>query len=146
MARLGCKQCGGELCALGSLGSVQWFRCRRCGYDQPRKVRKARPYTDRLFKVAVVSTNTNAFGLHAFWFMAKDGQTFQALGNSLRVEEFKTGTIHSFTIGREEESLAKRGFECPQRSLTAPAKVAREVWGKIGGSKPHAKEETPTIL
>lgn len=29
-----CVHCGGDLVALGSLGNLEWFRCRHCGADQ----------------------------------------------------------------------------------------------------------------
>jgi len=28
-----CPKCGWEMGELGSLGKVQWFRCRQCGWD-----------------------------------------------------------------------------------------------------------------
>ena len=30
---LACLMCGGELCFLGQLGRLFWFRCRDCGLE-----------------------------------------------------------------------------------------------------------------
>jgi hypothetical protein len=29
-----CSQCGGPVCYLGTLGDLDWFRCRNCGADE----------------------------------------------------------------------------------------------------------------
>jgi len=37
-----CKLCGGPLLFLGKLGTMKWFRCRNCGMEFCRKVKKSK--------------------------------------------------------------------------------------------------------
>jgi hypothetical protein len=36
-----CRLCGGALALLGDLGSLRWLRCRNCGMDFCRKLRRS---------------------------------------------------------------------------------------------------------
>jgi len=35
-----CKLCGGELMLLGVLGLLKWLRCRHCGMQFSRKIKR----------------------------------------------------------------------------------------------------------
>lgn len=42
-----CSACGGPGFLLGVLGRLRWFRCRNCGIDFNRKIKKAKKNQER---------------------------------------------------------------------------------------------------
>jgi hypothetical protein len=84
------------------------------------------------FKVAVMSVNTNSFGLFRIIVISKDGHALEVLksqynkpqvGDILRVKAKvdSDGNIQSY-------DLSSLGGECPARLANAPREVVKEVW------------------
>lgn len=81
------------------------------------------------FKVAAVSSNTNAFGLNRFLFVARDGETW-AGHKAKQYARVKHGNVVELEapFGR---ALTELGFEIPERvSPDCPPVVVQEIWGK----------------
>jgi len=79
------------------------------------------------FKVAAVSSNTNAFGLHQFIFLAEDGTCWTACKNK-QYARHKFGDI--VPLGEDPgQTLSSMGYEIPQQKEQAPQGVIEEVFG-----------------
>lgn len=85
----------------------------------------------RLFKVAAISNNTNAFGLRGVVLIAEDGEAWEVASDELDLpkqsEVLSVPTFDGFL------QWGTFGFEIPRQIDHAPAKVVREVWG--GGAQ-----------
>lgn len=90
----------------------------------------------KLFKVVVVSENTNSFGLKQMVLLAKDGEAYKVCANSLNVRKEGDTVVQELTFSEEigqESKVVNRAFalnfEIPERlNDKAPQTVIDEVW------------------
>lgn len=83
---------------------------------------------EKLFKVAAVSSNTNAFGLYSVIMIARDGQAYQVYTNMYNKPE--QGQILKAGMNKSDKlaHVISMNYEVPTELDRAPAKVAKEVW------------------
>ena len=73
----------------------------------------------KLFKVALVSTNTNSFGLYGMILVARDGESWEVAANSLNKRN----------RGDVIKGIDTHNFEIPRKLMKAPKAVIKKIWG-----------------
>lgn len=99
--------------------------------------------TQKVFRVAAISSNANSFGLHQFVFIAEDGTACRACGNYLKVRDLPRGSevtallLHNgnpYFNGFELQEMMPEVRNDRGRVIApaghAPADVVRLVWAK----------------
>lgn len=79
------------------------------------------------FKVAAISSNTNAFGLYGCILVARDGTVYEVASNNLNLPE--KGKTVRVKVEAGTPAFHKKGWEVPTRKPDAPAAVVKEIWG-----------------
>lgn len=81
------------------------------------------------FKVAMVSSNSNSFGLRNMILIAKDGEAWSVCASAMHFRE-KGTTIHiPLTEWLETQIVSsKYPFELPNKLPRAPVNVVEEAW------------------
>jgi hypothetical protein len=99
--------------------------------------------TQKIFRVAAVSSNANSFGLHQFILIAEDGTAWKACGNYLKVRDLPKGAevtaimLHNgnpYFEGFELQETMPEAIDGQGRTISpvgrAPADVVKQVWSK----------------
>ena len=77
------------------------------------------------WKVFGVSSNANSFGLREMFLVAKDGEVWRVLSNSLNLKQ-KGETIS--VDAADGMGWARLGYECPERKPDCPPEIVKQVW------------------
>lgn len=80
------------------------------------------------FKVATISSNTNAFGLNGYIFVGRDGECWQAAAYRPTCRYGKGDTV-IVPARNGVPQFGQHGFEVPERRQDVPRAVVTEVWG-----------------
>lgn len=84
------------------------------------------------FKVAAVSSNTNSFGLREHVLIAKDGEAWKCLVNSLHT--LKVGCYISLPYETQPTFATPTwSAESPSKIMNAPEEVVNVVWDDAFG-------------
>lgn len=81
---------------------------------------------ERLFRVASISENTNAFGLRGVVLVAWDGEAWEVASNGLNLP--KPDEVLSVPVFDGILQWGAFGFEVPRQLPNAPSGVAKAVW------------------
>jgi hypothetical protein len=102
--------------------------------EAQRALANATPFTPvfkerKAFRVAVVSGNTNSFGLTGLVIVAQDGMAWEVGVSTIHLR--KKGDLVRLPMTNDQiEPTAEFMFEIPKRLVPdAPAAVVKEVWG-----------------
>jgi hypothetical protein len=82
----------------------------------------------KTFRVAAISTNTNAFGLRGVLLVAQDHQAFEVGVNHLGIETITKGASFDCVVTDGMITKAPFSFEIPERAVVNGDKVDAKVW------------------
>jgi len=82
------------------------------------------------FKVAILSTNTNSFGLRHAILIARDGEAFEAYPSAYGSNPVHQGQVVSVKCDEKygQAILSTTGWEMCRATEDAPPEVVAEVW------------------
>ena len=79
------------------------------------------------FKVVMVSSNQNSFGLTGMILLARDGEAYEVAASSLYVKP-KGHVLKVPIVGTNQLNFARLGFELPRKLDVPPAGVVKAIW------------------
>ena len=81
----------------------------------------------KAFRVFLVSSNANSFGLRGMLLVAADGEAWEVGANHLYVKE-RGSTVHVPCPCGYGRSFSELGYEIPTQLPVAPKAIVDKVW------------------